>query len=264
MAAAALAEDDDLRAQALTHQADVLRTQCDWTAALEVAQRSRVVAMRAGLRARADEACIAEANVHLARGQFDDALPIFEEVLASTDDPRLRGIALQNIGSIQAQGGMLDAAIATFGESYSCFEEASYLRGQAIARNNQGRAALDGGDPVTAAVILEEALVLAREADDGELIGLALLNLAEALLPLHPTHAEELAATALGHFRTSGNRWRHVEALRLLGDINLHRGHDYEAVACWQRGLALAREIDALVESALLQSRLARALPAAG
>jgi tetratricopeptide (TPR) repeat protein len=257
VAAAALAADPDIRSRALTRQSIVLRTQCRWPEALEVARQSRAVAARASLPVRVAEAYIAEANVHLARGRFDEALPTFEEVLASTDDPRLRGIALQNIGSIQAQGGMLDAAVASFGESFSCFEAAGYLRGQAIARNNQGRAALDGGDAHAAAPILEEALVLAREVEDGELIGLALLNLAEAMLPLHATRAEELAATALGHFRTSGNHWRHVEALRLLGDINSHRGHDDEALACWRRGLALSREIDSMVESALLQARLA-------
>ena len=169
MAAAEFASDEDVRTQALTRQADVLRTRCDWEAALDVAQRSRSVAMRAGLRLRAAEACIAEGNVHLSRGKFDDALPIFEEVLASSDDQRLRGIALQNIGSIQAQQGMLEAAVATFGESFTCFEKAGYLRGQAIALNNQGRAALDGGDATSASRILEEALVLAREVEDGEL-----------------------------------------------------------------------------------------------
>lgn len=255
-AAIVLAEDDDLRARALTWQSNVRRARCEWDAAVAAARRAREVATRAGLGIRTAEAWIAEANVHLARGEFEAALPIFHELLDATDDARLRGVALQNIGNIRAQCGMLRQAEQAFARSFSCFERAGYLLGQAISRINQGRARLDQGDAAGAVPILEGALALAREVEDAELVGRTLVNLAEALLPTDPLRAEDLACTALGHFRTSGSHLSHVECLRLLGDINARRGDVAQASACWVRGQAMARRLDAQVEVATLERRL--------
>lgn len=256
VAAVSLADSDELRTVAMTCQANVLRAQCQWDSAIAVARHSRDIARHAGLATRAAEAWIAEANVHLARGEFEAALPVFHALLEDTTDARVRGIALQNIGNIRAQCGMLAQAEAAFTQSSLWFERAGYLLGQAIARVNQGRARLDRGDAAGAVPILEDALALARQAEDGELVARALLNLAEAVLPNDPQRAEDLACTALGHFRTSGSHLSHVEALRLLGDINARRGDAPQAQAFYARGLATARELGAQVEVATLERRM--------
>ncbi len=158
-----------------------------------------------------------------------------------------------------AQQQDLDAAERAFAESHTCFERCSYERGQAIALNNRGRVALDRGDAARATDVLAQAVRAARDVEDEELIALATTNLAEATLGTADyARANDLVCTALGHFRESGNRWREVECLRLLGVISARRGHTVEARRCLERGMALAREIDARLEVAAISTELDR------
>ena len=257
--AAATATHPDVVAEALTRQADVLRVQCDWGRALEIARRAQEVAREAGLPGRQAQALNAEASVHLARGDHDGAVPLLEQMVRVSDDVRLRGIGLQNLGSVYAQRGDLDAAERMFAESFACFRDCGYERGQAIALNNQGRVALDRGDAVHAKAVLETALTAARHVEDEELIALATTNLSEATLATgdYP-RAHDLLCSALGHFRESGNRWREVECLRLLGTINARRGYRDEARRSFERGMQLALEIDARLEVAAIGRELER------
>ena len=144
-----------------------------------------------------------------------------------------------------------------FAESFACFRACGYERGQAIALNNQGRAALDRGDPAGARGTLEQAVDAARQVDDEELIALATTNLSEAMLATNDfDRAHDLVCSALGHFHVSSNRWREVECLRLLGIINTRRGHVDDARRCYDRALELAREIDARLEIARIMELL--------
>src|SRR5258705_2390714 len=56
VAAAASAADSDTLAEALTRQADVHRTRCNWDSALVAAQRAQEIAKSAGLPERHAEA----------------------------------------------------------------------------------------------------------------------------------------------------------------------------------------------------------------
>lgn len=247
--AAAETTDPDTVVEALIRQADVLRLQCDWPIALETARRAQEVALHAGLSNRHAQAINAEASVFLARGDLHGARPLLEEMVRTTGDVRLRGIALQNLGSVCAQQGDLDGAERMFAQSVACFRACGYERGQAIALNNQGRVALDRGDAAGAREVLERAVDAARQVEDEELIALSTTNLSEATLATADyERAHDLVCAALGHFRTSGNRWREVECLRLLGVINAHRGHRDDARRCYERALDLAVEIDARLE----------------
>jgi tetratricopeptide (TPR) repeat protein len=258
-AAAAGSDDPDVVSEALRRQSDVYRVQCNWETALVAARRAQQVARDAVLPLRYAEALNSEASVMLARGELGGARPLLEEMARVTDDTRLRGIALQNLGSVYAHEGDLDAAERVFAESYECFRECGYERGKAITLNNQGRAALDRGDLARATAILESAVREARDVEDEELIALTITNLGEATLAAgNYDRANDLVCTALGHFRTSDNRWREVECLRLLGTINDRRGSGNEAVRCYQRALRLAREIGARLEIAAISSELER------
>jgi len=249
----------DVQARALTKLAGVHRSRSEWDIALGLARQAQQVARTIHNAAILDEAIVAEANVLMCRGDFEAATAVFQSLLSSTTDPRLRGVVLQNLGSILAQKGHLGAAERAYSESYGFFRQAGYRRGEAIALNNYGRVALDRHNVSLAEQSLEDALTIAREVEDSDLIALTTLNLAEALAQRgEDKRARDLASAAFGHFGSCGNRWREVECLRLLGAIHEREDCPHDAERCYERGLALAEEIDARGEIGLLRDALRR------
>jgi len=255
---AASSGDDPLTVTtAWRRRASVLRTRCDWEGALAAARESAAVAVRHGLVDAHAEALNAEAAVFQSQGDFAAAGPLLERILGMTTDPRIRGVALQNLGSVAAEGGDLETAEHRFLESYRCFQAAEYLWGQAFALNNYGRAAMDRDNFEIAERVLARAVDLAREIEDLDLAALATMNLAETMLCAGDLErADETASTALGYFEMAGNRWRRVECLRLLGDINRRDGQLEIARRCYAQGLELARELGVQLEITRLQDRL--------
>ena len=256
---AAASDDPALQAVALTKLADVHRSRAAWDIALEHARRAQCVARSIGAKTIADDASVAEANVLMCRGDFAGATTVFESLLATATEPRLRGVVLQNLGSILAQKGQLGAAERAFSESYGFFRQAGYRRGEAIALNNYGRVALDGQNTALAEQLLEDALAIARDVEDADLVALTTLNLAEALTQRGENkRARDLASAAFGHFGGCGNRWRQVECLRLLGALHEREECLDDAERCYDRSLAMAREIDAQGDRAAVQEALTR------
>lgn len=256
---AAQSEDLRLRARAYTKLAGVYRSRSDWGLALHWARRAQDAARESGERAIESEAIVAEGNVLMCRGDFPAATSVFESLLGTELDAQLRGVVIQNLGSILAQTGQLAAAERAYAESYGYFRQAGYRRGEAIALNNYGRVALDRGDIELAEKSLEDALALSKEVEDADLVALATLNLAETLTERRKDkRARDLASAAFGHFRSSGNRWRQVECLRLLGALHERENCLDDAERCYARGLALAEEIDARGEIATLREALGR------
>jgi len=256
---AASSPDPAVAAEALTRLADVRRSRGEWDDALAAARRGREIARSASLDTQRIHATIAEANVLLCRGDFFEARSLFEQVLSMTADPRMRGLALQNLGSIMAQQGELGAAERYFAESYGQFQHAGYRRGEATALINYGRVTLDRGDPRLAEDLLCQAIDAAREVEHAELTALATLNLAEARARQGDTSsAEDLASEALGVFSGCGNRWRQIECLRLIGAIHEQRGDHENATRCFERGLDIANGMGATVEIRSLTDCLCR------
>jgi tetratricopeptide (TPR) repeat protein len=240
-------------AEALTRLADARRSRSEWPEAVEAARRGQDVARSSGLDLLVTYAMIAEANVLLCRGDFAEAKALLEEVLGTATDARMRGLALQNLGSIFAQRGELGAAERCFAESFGHFQRAGYRRGEATALNNYGRVSLDRGNLGLAEDLLRQAEATAREVQHAELMTLATFNLAEVRLKQGElTQAEDLASEALGFFCGSGNRWREVECLKLIGEINERRGDLENAAGCYERGMRLAREVGAAAECRIL------------
>lgn len=250
--------DPDSRAEALTRQADVLRSQCEWEPALEAARTAQQVALKAGLTNRGLEAIVAETNVLMARGDLSTARPKLEHVAAASTDPRIRGIALQNLGTIYAQSGHPGAAKRSFSESLGNFQKASYARGQGIALNNLGRLALDSNDCAGARPLLERALELARESEDSDLAALASLNLAWALCNTGDVdRSQDLAMSALGYFAACNNRWREIECFRLMGQINERCEDLGNAARCYGLALSFAEQIGSQPEIKVTRDCLA-------
>lgn len=256
---AARATDTTIAAEALARLSDALRSRAEWDEALDAAREAQRLARGAGSDSILAHAVIAEGNVFMCRGEFPEANALFERALSIANDPKMRGLAMQNIGSTLAQQGQLGAAERAFSESYGNFQRAGYRRGEATALNNLGRAALDRGDTPRAEDVLTHALDTAREVGHEELIALAMLNLAEAKARTGKlAESHELASIALGHFTAAENRWREVECLRLIGTIDEKTGHMDAAAAAFARGLSLAKEIDAPLEARILAECLDR------
>jgi len=256
--AGAATADPDVQVQALTHEADVLRAQCAWDEATAAARRAQGIAWEADLADRYLEALNAEANILTAHGFLDEARPILERVVAGTTDRRLRGIALQNLGTICAQTGQCGTAERAFTESLGNFQKAGYVRGECIALNNLGRLALDGGDCRRAAPLLQRSFTLARDIEDLELAAIASLNLAWSHCAAGEVdQAQDHAMSALGHFSSCQNRWREIECFRLIGDIN-ERCEDWaNAERCYGIALSVAEQIGSEPEARATRDRIA-------
>jgi tetratricopeptide (TPR) repeat protein len=258
-AAAEAAHDDPrCRAEALRRQADVLRTTCDWEEAIAKARASADLARSHGLDSLLAEALNAEGAVYHSRGRLDDAQALYEQMLALSTDLRIRGIALQNLGSLDAIRGDYPRAEERFVESFQCFQAGGYERGVVIALNNYGRAALDRRADSVAHPVLVRAESLARSLMDLDLLALVRTNLAESHLrrsEIEP--AQELASAALGYFGNTRNHWRRLECLRLLGDIAIVQQRADSARNFFEAALRVALEIGAAIEADRLQLRIA-------
>ena len=243
--------------EALRHQADVHRVRCDWEAAILRAEAAEAVAREAGLGAQAAEAINARAAVAQSRGNHGAANELYTEALGLTSDARVRGCSLQNLGALAAMTGDHDAAAGYFEGSLDCFREQGYARGIAIALNNVGRSSLDRGDFVRAEEVLADAVTQARQIEDLDLAAVALVNLAEALTARGDLErAEEEASAALGFFKVSGNIWRQIECLKILGDARRVRGQPDIAFRLYDQARLLAERIGEAHEMGQIAARM--------
>ncbi|HUF13751.1 MAG TPA: tetratricopeptide repeat protein [Longimicrobiales bacterium] len=243
--------------EAVRHQADVLRVRCAWDAALERASQAEAIARDAQLPEQMAEAVNARAAIEQSRGHLPEASTLYATVLEISTDPRVRGCALQNLGTMSALNGDHDESTRCFEASLACFSQAGYDRGVAIAMNNVGRASLDRGDHERAEEVLLPAVTLARQTEDLELASVALVNLAEAIAARGELErAEEEASAALGFFKVSGNLWRQVECFKILGDVRRARGEPDVARRLYEQGLVIADQIGEAREARAIEHRL--------
>jgi len=254
--------DEAVRATALCRKADLYRVWSLWDEAASSARLGAAVARQAGEYSLYAEAINAEANVYHQRGEFDAAVSLYERVLELPVNDRVRGLALQNMGAIAAQRSDLDAAERLFLDSYWHFRRAGYDWGVAFVLNNQAAAALDRGRYGSAASIARQAIEAARRVDDFELLGIATLNLAEALAAQDDlAHAESLAAGALGFFVLAKSELHRAQCLRVVGDIYCRRGEASRARACYHQALEIAESLGSQVDIDKIRAELARLGP---
>jgi tetratricopeptide (TPR) repeat protein len=238
------ATDPGIISEALCREALAYRAGCRWAEAVAAARRSGAVAAAAGLEDLRAQALNAEAIVHQERGAFDEATALYDVILGMDVNDRLLGLALQNMGSIAAQRADLETARGYYRESQQHFARAGYAWGEAFTLNNQAALALDAGRLKEAEVIAGQAIVAAKRVGDLELLGIAMLNSAEALAPQRQLiRAEELAEDALRYFEIEENDLRRAQCYRILGDIKLLQGVPEAALAMYGRGLGLAESV---------------------
>jgi tetratricopeptide (TPR) repeat protein len=253
------AADPALVSEALRRQSDVFRMRAQWHAAIAAAQQSAGIAEQANLHELRADALNTEASTHFYLGDFDVALPLLRKVLALSADKRVRGAALQNVGAILARGGDLENAAHHFLESYRNYRRAGMLRGQVLALQNYGAVALDREDYDRACKIMRKAVAAARKVHDLDLLAMTNVNYAEALAGRQEyAQAAECLSTAVGYFTIAGNKLWRVKCLRLLGDLHVKQDDVAVARRCYERGLQLAKEIEARVDEQRIAERLQR------
>lgn len=249
--------DPAVVAESLRRQSSVYRMQSRWSDALDAARRSGAVAREANLPDLLADALNAEGAVYQVRGSFVAAMPIYEQALEASANPRTRGVVLQNLGAVAAQSGDLEGAEHRFRESVGCFRRAGYREGEAVALTNLVAVALDREEFELAEELAKQAVLVAREVDDLNLIAIATKNQAEALAGQKKfEQAESKTSEALGYFALTENIPRRVECLRFLGDLHVERRENAAAASCYTRGLELALQIDARAEVEKLTQRL--------
>ena len=262
-AAAAAVDEPRVRVEALRREADVLRTQCQWDEAIGRARESAGQARTQGFDTLLAEALNAEAAVYQSQSDLARARALYEEMLTITDDLRIRGIALQNLGSVAAISGDFHRAEDHFVESFQCFQAGGYMRGVVFALNNYGRAALDRRADAVAHPVLDRAEALARELMDLDLLAIVRINLAESYLRKGDIErAQDLASAALGYFGNTSNHWRRLECLRLMGDIAVVQQRADSARNFFEAALRLAADVGAPLEADTLRLRLDSLQPA--
>ena len=262
-AAAAAVNEPRARVEALRREADVLRTQCQWDEAIGRARESAGQARAQGFDTLLAEALNAEAAVYQSQSDLDRARALYEEMLTITNDLRIRGIALQNLGSVAAISGDFPRAEDHFVESFQCFQAGGYMRGVVFALNNYGRAALDRRADAVAHPVLDRAEALARELMDLDLLAIVRINLAESYLRKGDIErAQDLASAALGYFGNTSNHWRRLECLRLMGDIAVVQQRADSARNFFEAALRLAADVGAPLEADTLRLRLDSLQPA--
>ena len=236
--------DPELLGEALCREALVHRAWCRWDEAISAARRSAAIALAAQLDDLYAEALNAEAIVHQEQGHFDSAMTLYEIISRMTVSDRLAGVAYQNMGSIAAQRAELEKARDYFRESQKYFGRAGYSWGEAFALNNQAAIALDLGRTKEAEILATHAIGAAKRVGDLELLGVAMMNSAEAVAPqgkLDQAHA--LVIDALRYFEIEENDLRRAQAYRVLGDIELLKGDRGAAHDAYGRGIGLAESV---------------------
>ena len=239
-----ISRDPETTGQALVRQSHALRALCKWDAAVDTARRGIEIAREAALPHVEADALNAEAIVYQEIGRFDEAVLIFERVLALPIDEQQRGIVYQNLGSIAAQRSDLARADEYFRSSFRSFGRAGYRWGEAFALTNYAAATFLAGRFKEAEVIGGQAMRAAKKAGDLELLGIASMNTGEALAYQHDfERAEQLLIEALGYFQMETNDLRRAQCMRVLGDVKLLAGEREEARRLYGQALELAESV---------------------
>lgn len=241
-------------AQARLRLARVLRSLSRWDEAVREARE----AVRIALESRADdlaaEALNVEIGVHLLRGDFGPADELANRAMVMAQSARVRGITLQNRGSLAALRKDFSSAERLFAESVAAFRESEYDLGLAIALVNAAAAARDMDDAKRALRLSEEAADLCRRINALDVLLVAVQNQASALVALGQLDEAEARLTeALGHFTSARNPIRQAECLEIMGEMAARRAGDVEtAMRCYGR----ARDLAVAAGDRLLAERL--------
>lgn len=241
-------------AQGRLRLARVLRSLSRWDEAVREAREAVRIALESRVDDLAAEALNVEIGVHLLRGDFGPADELANRAMTMAQSARVRGITLQNRGSLAALRKDFSSAERLFAESVAAFRESEYDLGLAIALVNAAAAARDMDDAKRALRLSEEAADLCRRINALDVLLVAVQNQASALVALGQLDEAEARLTeALGHFTSARNPIRQAECLEIMGEMAALRAGDVEtAMRCYGR----ARDLAVAAGDRLLAERL--------
>jgi tetratricopeptide (TPR) repeat protein len=227
-----------------------------YEASFNAFERARAIAARldaADVKARAE---IGLGNVYYARGDYARARDMYNAVRTNPTVTALRGKVLLNLGAIANIEGDLPGAERNYSLAARAFAESGDRHGQAQAQNNLGMLHADRLDWEKADAAYGEAMSLAHEAANCELIGLVTMNRSELSCAMGQ-YAESLALCdeALVIFAEIGAevhrgttlRWK-GRALRELGQYGLAERALTEAMRIAHRAQARLLEAETMQE----------------
>jgi len=246
-------------AEALRRLAVVRFHRGEAEAARELGVRSFQVASEADHTLLAAEALNSLAVMDLQAGSLDAARETFGRALALGGElGGLRARVEQNLGIIANIQGDLDAALAHYGRSLEAYREAGNEHGCAIAFHNLGMVSADRELWADADRYYEESRTIAERIGDSHLLGLCLVNQAEAhVARQHYDQARVNSEAALVIFDQLGTRAAKAEAYRMIGMVYRETGKLALAESRLRSAIDLAGGAHAVLDEAEASRELA-------
>jgi putative nucleotidyltransferase with HDIG domain len=227
--------------------------------ARELGQWSFEVAQAAGHTLLGAEALNSLAVMDLQAGSLDAARETFARALSLGGElGGLRARVEQNLGIIANIQGDLDAALAHYGRSLDAYRQAGDEHGCAIAFHNLGMISADRALWADADRYYEESRTIAERVGDSHLLGLCLVNQAEAQVARqHYDQARANAEAALVIFDQLGARAAKAEAYRMIGMVYRETGKLALAESRLRSAIELAGGAQAVLDEAEASRELA-------
>jgi len=189
---------------------------------------------------------------------YREALALFLELGDQGNEGSVRG----SFGVLLRDQGRTDEAREELERALSIHRESGNIRAEAVALAGLGVVSELAGRAEEALERYSEAAKMARRLGDRRTEGLVLAQLAEAVAATEGRSRETdtLLFDALRAIRDCHNPRLEASLLARIGDLRAATGHLHEAEARLRQGLALACELTAARDSALIRCRLAAVL----
>lgn len=208
--------DDDLRAKALVHLAEVYHHDGQDERAIDCYRQALRVFELKGNFSAASGQYRSIGDIHLLRGELDKARAAYEDGLHLARASRSRmaeAECLLAIGTVHRLQRDYKRAIDVFERAMRIFQDINYFKGQAQVLHELALAHEKNNEPDIAREFFEQALAFARRLRDTKLIIDNLLGLGKnALLQYHLEEAQRLVEEAQVTANASG---REQEAVRV-------------------------------------------------
>ncbi|XZF66142.1 MAG: tetratricopeptide repeat protein [Gloeotrichia echinulata DVL01] len=179
-------------------------------------------------------------------GEVDRALEHYQRALnlCPLEDEKEKAAIIQYLGSLKANRGEIEEAIALYQQSLALFEQIGDVQGKAATLHNLGSLKADRGEIEEAIALYQQSLALKEQI--GYVQGKATTLHELGSLKANRGEIEEAIALyqqSLALFEQIGDVQGKAATLHNLGSLKADRGEIEEAIALYQQSLALEEQI---------------------